>query len=82
MWRKKQLKGLFWNFAGANAKFEEEKEEEKKTIVGVKLAVIMIHTTHHYVEGSEIFQTPPQKMEFGGRTAPHVLLELHGPSAC
>jgi hypothetical protein len=30
MRRKKQLKGLYWNFAGANAKFEEEKKEKKR----------------------------------------------------
>jgi len=55
--KKKQLKGLFWNFTGADAKFKE-KREEKEMFIGVKPTTIMIHMLHHHVEDFGFFQTP------------------------
>jgi len=55
--KKKQLKGLFWNFTGADAKFKE-KREEKEMLIGVKPTTIMIHMLHHHVEDFGFFQTP------------------------
>jgi hypothetical protein len=38
---------------------------------------LLIHVSPHYLGSAKVFQTSPQKAEFGGRTAWHTPLEWH-----